>query len=91
VELNARQLARALSFILCANEQIPWYTGYLYTGHSMSKTDDGYLLVVRARRGNGGEAIVAMYGGWVPYDCWVGLAQDLHHRDVRWKPDKFRK
>lgn len=54
-----------------------------------SKTDEGWLLTLKARSAARG-GLVCFYGGRAPGDCMDMLMYDLYHSTgLKWKPDKY--
>jgi hypothetical protein len=76
-----------LEWIFCLDEVIPWYTGYVYKGHTLSVRDDGCLLVLRLSKGR--DRFVSFYGGWKPVDCWQALATALRTGKMSVSLDKY--
>ncbi|MCK5566181.1 MAG: hypothetical protein KAJ07_13135, partial [Planctomycetes bacterium] len=63
---------RAGAYILCIEEALGWYERVIYQGHTLKKKEDGWLLVVKARKGD--RAVVAFFEGGDPEECIRGLA-----------------
>lgn len=78
---------RLIWWLAVLDEVIPTYTGRAMTGLTLSKKEDGWLLVLRGKNGSGPE--VAFTAGPRPHDCLVELASKVKHGGLRWRPDKY--
>lgn len=83
-----RQTETAAAMLLLMSEEVAWWAGKVYIGHSLSKRDDGWLLVVRATER--GSSMVAFAGGRTQGDAVRQFAYELAHDLLVWRKDKFR-
>lgn len=76
-----------MSWMLMWDEIIPWYSGYMYLGHTMKRNREGSLLIVRLQKAD--KKFVCFYGGYEPIDCVKQLAGDLRRGTLAPQPDKY--
>jgi hypothetical protein len=75
-------------WITCLPESIGWYARMEYTGHSLTKKSDGWLLIVRAKRSQ--RAMVSFYHAQTIWDCFWRLGSDLTLNQVKWREDLYQ-
>lgn len=80
-------IERAGYWLSCACEQLGWYYGGVYTGHSLKRTSDGWLLVMRMTLGD--HKVVSFTGDATPVDCIRSFAWQVRDNRVTWKPDLY--
>jgi hypothetical protein len=74
-------------WLLCLPHIWAWYTGYVYTGHTMKKQATGWLLVLRFKDGNKGKVVFAE--GYTPSECVKNLALGVKHKTLAFREDRF--
>ena len=82
---------RANQAIVSWAESIAWYDGMIYMGHTMTRIDDGYRLIVRAQKKNG-KQYIKMVHSRTPAGCVALFNQSLTKRGIaQWAKDKYAK
>lgn len=88
--VRGRKSYAALGLFLAElDKEVAWATGLVYLGHTLSQREDGWLLVVRARRGS--SRLVAFCGGRDALGCFRQLYYGLYHDQMRWREDRYAK
>lgn len=98
---TTQQLKRALtdgtpaerlhaSHLIMANldEHLPWLAKRTLIGLTISKKDDGWLMIVRAKRGR--QPQVSFHHAATLDELWLVTAWWLFHDLARWRNDKYR-
>lgn len=75
--------------IIAQSEEIAWYYGKVYEGHSVTRKDDHWLLVVRASDRTG--HWVAFFSGSTQNQAFASFAWGVAHELISWSRDKFKK
>lgn len=88
-KLTLKDHHRLMWWVTSLDEVLPTYEHAEYRGHTLKKTADNWLLVVRVTKG--GRPLVSFYTEHRPWACWMRLAIDIKHHKVFWKVDKPRK
>lgn len=81
---------KVLRFLTASDEAIAGYTGMVLTGLNLKKQEEGWFMVVSAKRADG-ERVVSYFGGHRPYECLWALAYAVSHHSIVWKPDRYAK
>lgn len=81
------QQRRLIMWLACLDEVVAAYTGRAMTGITISKKEDGWLLVLRGKNGSGHE--VAFASGPDLHGTVLDLAAQMKAGSIRWKPDKY--
>lgn len=84
---------RLAAWVLSLTEVLAWYEAVVFTGFTLSQVDDGWRLVVKAERHKGhnrGEPVVAFVTAATAYDAFKVFASQVMHKQVSWKPDKYK-
>lgn len=87
VEDQVNKAEAATRYLLCLLEVVAWYSGGVYDGHTLSRKEEGWLLVVRVRLD--GRPMVAFSFGARPADAVGQFARSLARGSVQWRPDKY--
>jgi len=74
-------------YISCLPETLGWYYRMVYTGHSLSLKDDGWLLIVRARRKQRKQ--VTFYHSETIWGCFFSFGSDVTRNQVKWRDDLY--
>ena len=74
-------------YLTCMPETLGWYTHQTYTGHTLKKTDEGWLLIVRCE-GKKGRKVSFTHARSI-VDCVAGFAHLLASNQINWKNDLY--
>jgi len=74
-------------FIAELEKEIGWATGYRYTGHTIKKKGDSWLLVVRVDSPTG--KLVTFVDTRSPIDCFRLLYSQLYKTSIKWRKDMY--
>lgn len=86
---EARYLRYAFDMLTTLDEEVPWYTGYVFDGLTITRKPPGWLLVVRSTI-PGGSHKVTFYSNRKLASVWLLFCIDLYYRRIRWSDDRFR-
>lgn len=75
--------------IVNLSEVMAYMDGTLLTGITLKADDEGWLIVVKARRD--GQSQVHFTGGRTYADAWESLIWEIDHGQMTWRPDKYAK
>lgn len=84
-----RGLAALGQFMTDIEQQIAWLTGYTLRGLNLTERGDGWLIVLKLRKG--GKPVVAFIGGDSVIECWRNLWLVLYKDKLKVRPDMFAK
>lgn len=82
------RLMVAHSIILNLDEHLPWLAARQLDGLSLTRQDEGWLIVLRARKRN--QRQVAFFAGADPEDVVMIMTHALIFDLASWKTDKYR-
>ena len=85
-----QHLRYVFDLLMALDEQVPWYTGYVFEGLTLTRKSGGWFLVVRAKRG-GGERVVTFHANRKLFYVWLSFGIELTYQRLKWSVDKFAK
>lgn len=83
----AQRHERAGYWLLTLPELVGWYSKRVYTGHTLKKKADHWLLIIRARKGVRKQ--VSFHTGASPVDTVRVAAWSLASGQFGWKDDLY--
>lgn len=78
---------RAGCWLLSMTEMIGWYEKMTYTGHTLKKKKEGWLLIVRAKAGKSKR--VCFVTGKTPLEAVKTASWMLATRGLAWREDLY--
>jgi len=87
MRIRIDQAEKAGYYITCLTEAIGWYYRAVYQGHTLKRTDQGWLLIVRVTMG--GYKKVAFVAGVSIWDCFIQLGHGVRNQTLRFKDDLY--
>ncbi len=79
--------ARAGTWLLDLPQVVGWYDKGTYTGHTLKRRENGWLLILRMEQR--GKPMVAFQGGDDPEDCVREMARKLRAHRAGFRPDLY--
>lgn len=78
---------RTADWLFALHEVLAWYSGIVFTGLSIKKRDDDWLLVLRGTKGK--KPVVLFVSGDDFEDCVLTVAKLVSRGQDSWLPDRF--
>lgn len=87
ISFDTKRWEKAGTWLIAGPEVLGWYYKAVYQGHSLKRTRDGWLLIIRADFGRLGK--VCFTRGSSPADCVLHAAWDIKERRMQWQEDAY--
>lgn len=87
-----REEVRLITWVATLDHTLAWYQGMVLTGWSVKRSQEGWLIVVKAHRKGRGDKPqhrVAFFRGDDLMETFKALAYAVRRDMITWKPDKF--